>query len=162
MIIRSAQYIDAAAIARLYNPYILSTTISFEEHPVSQEEMLTRIQDVQSAGLPWIVAQADQQVMGYAYASKWKARSAYRFAVESSVYIAQEARGRGIGTQLYEALLSEIKASGLHSVIGGIALPNKASVRLHEKMGYEKVAHFKQVGFKFEQWVDVGYWQRHL
>jgi L-amino acid N-acyltransferase YncA len=162
MIIRSAQHADAADIARLYNPYILSTTISFEEEPVSPEEMLARMQGVQSAGLPWIVAQADHQVLGYAYASKWKARSAYRFAVESSVYIAQEARGGGIGTQLYEALLSELKASGMHIVIGGIALPNEASVQLHEKMGYEKVAHFKRVGFKFEQWVDVGYWQRHL
>ena len=159
MQIRDAVADDAKAIAAIYNPFIANTTISFEEEPVSDAAMAQRIADVQAGGLPWLVAQQDGKVVGYAYATKWRVRHAYRFSVESSVYLAPECAGKGLGTALYTALLEQLAQRGCHLVIGGIALPNEASVALHEKMGYEKVAHFREVGFKFGRWLDVGYWQ---
>jgi phosphinothricin acetyltransferase len=102
------------------------------------------------------------QILGYAYATKWRARAAYRFSVEVSVYLASARRGRGWGKQLYTALLDDLAKRDVHAVIGGIALPNEASIALHEKMGFQKVAHFERVGFKNQQWIDVGYWQKLL
>jgi len=162
MQIRDAVADDAKAIAAIYNPFIANTTISFEEEPVSDAAMAQRIADVQAGGLPWLVAERDGKVAGYAYATKWRVRHAYRFSVESSVYLAPECAGQGLGTALYVALLEQLRARGCHLVIGGIALPNEASVALHERMGYEKVAHFREVGFKFGRWLDVGYWQKTL
>ncbi|NVM78115.1 phosphinothricin acetyltransferase [Duganella sp. SG902] len=162
MQIRDAVADDAKAIAAIYNPFIANTTISFEEEPVSDAAMAQRIADVQAGGLPWLVAERDGKVAGYAYATKWRVRHAYRFSVESSVYLAPECAGQGLGTALYAALFEQLAARGCHLVIGGIALPNDASVALHEKMGYEKVAHFREVGFKFGRWLDVGYWQKTL
>ncbi len=97
-----------------------------------------------------------------AYAVLWKARSAYRFSVEITVYVAPGMAGRGIGSMLYSHLFAALQPLGVHAVIGGIALPNEASIALHEKFGMEKVAHFQQVGFKFNRWIDVGYWERIL
>lgn len=162
MQIRDAVADDAKAIAAIYNPFIANTTISFEEEPVSDAAMAQRIADVQAGGLPWLVAERDGRVTGYAYATKWRVRHAYRFSVESSVYLAPDCAGQGLGTALYAALFEQLAARGCHLVIGGIALPNDASVALHEKMGYEKVAHFREVGFKFGRWLDVGYWQKTL
>lgn len=121
-----------------------------------------RIADVQAAGLPWLVAEAEGVVAGYAYATKWRVRHAYRFSVESSVYLAPASAGQGIGTMLYRALLDRLRDGGFHLAIGGIALPNAASIALHEKLGFEKVAQFREVGFKFGRWTDVGYWQLSL
>ncbi len=159
--IRAATTNDAAAIAAIYNHYIANSIITFEETPVSADEMAARIAEV-TASLPWLVFESAGEVMGYAYASPWKSRCAYRFSVETTVYLAATATGRGIGTQLYTALLADLRGRSLHSVIGGVALPNAASVALHEKFGFEKVAHFKQVGWKFDRWIDVGYWELML
>jgi L-amino acid N-acyltransferase YncA len=150
---------DAAAIAAIYNHYILTTTISFEEDPVDADEMARRITSVLSANLPYLVAEIDGAVTGYAYATAWRVRPAYRGSVETSVYLRAGAHGAGTGTALYRLLLAQLGARGLHLAIGGIAQPNDASVALHEKLGFEKVAHFKEVGRKFGRWVDVGYWQ---
>ena len=98
-------------------------------------------------------------MLGYAYASRWQGRCAYRFAVEATIYLDSENTGQGIGLPLYSALLDAIKAHSMRSVIGGISLPNEASIRLHERLGFAKVGHFEKVGFKHDQWVDVGYWQ---
>ena len=124
--------------------------------------MARRIGDVQFASLPWLVAEEQRQVAGYAYAAPWKTRSAYRFSVEITVYLAPANVGRGIGSLLYRHLFGTLQTLGVHAVIGGIALPNPASVALHEKFGLEKVAYFPQVGFKFNRWIDVGYWERIL
>lgn len=156
--IRSATRDDANAICAIYNHYVLNSIITFEETPVAREDMAKRITDV-LATLPWLVEENAGRVVGYAYATAWKGRCAYRFAVESTVYVATDAAGQRIGTRLYEALIAELRERGLHSVIGGIALPNAASVALHEKFGFEKVAQFRQVGWKFERWIDVGYWE---
>lgn len=162
MHIRDAIADDARAIADIYNPFIADTTISFEEQLVTHAEMARRIADVREAGLPWLVIELDGAVLGYAYATKWRVRHAYRFSVESTVYLAPRAAGQGVGTLLYTALLERLRDAGCHLVIGGIALPNAASVALHEKLGFEKVAHFREVGFKFDRWLDVGYWQKTL
>lgn len=160
--IRDAIKGDSEAIAQIYNHYIENTAISFEEKPVSGSDIQHRIENVQGAGLPWLVAVEEGGVVGYAYATQWKERSAYRFSVEVSVYLSNLMQGRGLGAKLYETLFSKLNESGLHTVIGGITLPNPASVALHEKMGMKKVAHFEKVGFKFNQWHDVGYWQLNL
>ena len=160
--IRPATPDDADAICRIYNPYVANTTISFEEAPVAPDEMARRIADVHAAGLPWLVAEEDGRPLGYAYATKWRARPAYRTSVESSVYLDAGAAGRGLGTLLYRALLASLRALDVHMVIGGIAQPNAASVALHEKLGFRKVAHFSEVGRKFGRWVDVGYWELRL
>lgn len=162
MNIRNAIGDDAAFITSIYNHFVLTTSISFEEAAVPAPEMAQRIADVQAAGLPWLVAEVDGVIAGYAYATKWRVRHAYRFSVETSVYLAPESAGKGIGTTLYRVLLDQLRSGGSHLAIGGIALPNAASVALHEKLGFEKVAHFKEVGFKFGRWTDVGYWQLSL
>lgn len=156
--IRAATSADAQAIANIYNHYVETTRISFEESPVSMQEMAQRIAQVQVT-LPWLVASSKDQVLGYAYATAWRARSAYRFSAETSVYVSHAHHGKGVGRCLYAALLSELPKRGIKNVIGGIAQPNQASVALHEKLGFKKVAHFSRVGFKFDQWVDVAYWQ---
>jgi L-amino acid N-acyltransferase YncA len=160
--IRPASTSDGGAVARIYEHYVLNTSISFEEQPPLPTEMAERIREVSSNALPWLVAELGQRIVGYAFAVRWKGRSAYRHSVESSVYLDPACVGRGIGTQLYEALLDTLRPRLIHTVIGGIALPNAASIALHERLGFSKVAHFKEVGYKFGQWVDVGYWQRSL
>jgi phosphinothricin acetyltransferase len=157
--IRPVQASDAQAIADIYNEYILNSVITFEEQAITAQDMAVRFEEVSSSSLPWCVAESDGRVLGYAYASKWKGRCAYRFSVETTVYVDASSKGKGIGSMLYEALLAQLRAQKYHLAIGGIALPNAASIKLHEKFGFEKVAHFKEVGFKFGHWVDVGYWQ---
>lgn len=162
ILIRPATPVDAAAICAIYNPYVAATTISFEEDPVADGDMAQRIADVGKAGLPWLIAEEDGRLIGYAYATKWRARPAYRTSVESSVYLDGAAAGRGLGTLLYRALFDALRDMDVHMVIGGIAQPNAASVALHEKLGFRKVAHFSEVGRKFGRWVDVGYWELRL
>lgn len=157
--IRPALLADAEAIARIYNYYILHTVITFEEQVVALQAIVERLQEVRSAGLPWLVAESCGAVVGFAYASRWKERSAYRYAVESTVYLDPAALRVGFGSGLYAALLDSLRRQNVHVVIGGVALPNEASIRLHEKFGFRKIAHFREVGFKFDRWVDVGYWQ---
>ncbi len=160
--IRPAAPSDAAAIAEIYNHYVTQTVVTFEEVPVAAAEIARRIEEVRSASLPWLVAEEASQIVGYAYATPWKARSGYRFSAEITVYLAPGQSGRGLGSQLYDQLFPLLRARRIHAVMGGIALPNEASVALHEKFGLRKVAHFKEVGFKFDRWIDVGYWQRTL
>ncbi|WP_299587830.1 arsinothricin resistance N-acetyltransferase ArsN1 family B [uncultured Microbulbifer sp.] len=160
--IRPAEQKDANAIATIYNHFILNTSATFEEQEVSEDEIINRIKFIRNSNLPWLVKQIHGEVIGYAYASKWRERSAYRFSVESTVYIANNMKSKGLGTELYSALFTQLKERNIHNIIGGITLPNPASVALHEKLGMKKVAHFEKVGFKFGQWLDVGYWQAQL
>ena len=150
---------DAEAIAMIYNYYVANSVITFEEEPVNAEEMSGRIAEVRAQGLPWLVAEIDGTVAGYSYASKWKSRSAYRHSVETTIYLKNGLAGRGIGKKLYAALLPILRSRNVHAVIGGAALPNPASVSLHESLGFERVATFRQVGFKHGRWVDVAYWE---
>jgi phosphinothricin acetyltransferase len=158
LVIRDATMNDAEAICAIYNPIVLNTTTSFEEEAVPVADMAKRIQTI-SAKLPWLVAEPGGVLAGYAYASKHRERSAYRFSVETTVYVAPLMHRMGVGKNLYSALLDRLRALSLHAALGGIALPNPASIALHENCGFKKVAHFEQVGLKFGRWVDVGYWQ---
>ncbi len=162
VVIRPAALSDSETIARIYNYYIRETVVTFEEAEVSSEEMAGRLRAATSASLPWMVAEDQGSVIGYACASPWHGRCAYRFSVESTVYLDHRSTGRGVGTNLYRELLSILRLKSMHVAIGGIALPNPASVALHERLGFSKVAHFREVGFKFGRWIDVGYWQAFL
>jgi phosphinothricin acetyltransferase len=156
--IRPCTDADAAAVCAIYNHYIRDTVVTFEETPLEVAAMNQRIADV-GARFPWLVAEEAGEIVGYAYGTAWKARSAYRFTVESTVYLAPQYTGRGLGVALYSALLAELRRGGFHSVVGCIALPNAASVALHEKLGFKKIGVFSAVGWKFDRWVDVGYWE---
>jgi phosphinothricin acetyltransferase len=174
--VRPVRADDAGAVAALYNTYVLDTVATFEVVPVDAEEMGRRIARIVALGLPWLVAEddavaadggADSAVLGYAYAGPFRDRAAYDHTLETTVYVHSGARGRGIGTGLYAALFAALedltpeqsRYAPVHVLLGVLALPNKASVALHERFGMSKVAHLPAVGHKFDRWVDVGYWQ---
>lgn len=161
-VVRPALAQDAAAIATIYNHYVRHTFVTFEEEDVSAATMAERMHDVFRAELPWFVAELDGQLRGYAYATKWKPRFGYRFSVETSVHVDHDRGGHGVGSALYGVLLPELAARGFRTANGGIALPNDASVRLHEKFGFTKVGEFRDIGTKFDTWTPVGYWQKLL
>jgi L-amino acid N-acyltransferase YncA len=160
--IRIATELDSTKIVEIYNYYVLNTTVTFEEDLLEPDEMADRIGSTLENDLPWLVAEQDGQIIGYAYASKWKGRCAYKYSVESTVYLSDGIISKGWGSKLYAELLKVLKDKNFHVAIGGISLPNAKSVGLHEKFGFEKVAHFREVGYKFDKWVDVGYWQVNL
>ena len=156
--IRNAQPADALSIVSIYNYYIEQTTVSFETVPVSTEEMRDRIVSI-SEKYPYLVYEEGGKVVGYCYASSWKKREAYRHTVESTVYIDAAFQGKGIGRALMSRLIDELKARSFHTIIACITIPNPPSIKLHEKLGFEQVSVFKEVGYKFEQWLDVGDWE---
>lgn len=158
MIIRLCERHDAVQVCDIYNYYVDNTVITFEETSVSCGLMVDRVRNYMTR-YPWLVSESEEGIVGFAYATPWKERSAYRNTAEVTVYIRCGAFGRGYGKALYRALLLELEQRSCHVVLGCIALPNKASVGLHEAFGFTKVAHFSQVGYKFGQWLDVGYWQ---
>ena len=160
--LREATKADAAGIAEIYNYYILKTVATFEEQKVTTEDIEARLQEIKSLKLPWIVEESEGRILGYAYASRWKGRCAYRFSVEITIYLDPQTTNKGLGTLLYKSLFEKLRQLSYHVVIAGISLPNKASIALHEKFGMKKVGHFSEVGYKFSQWVDVGYWQGTL
>ena len=157
--IRNVTQNDASQLTEIYNYYIKNTVITFEKSEINEQEMANRISENLSENLPWIVFEEDSDLLGYAYASKWKSRCSYRFSVEVTVYLHNEIKGKGFGSQLYKELINQIKELKYHALIGGISLPNEASIKLHEKFGFKKVAHFKEVGYKFNKFIDVGYWE---
>ncbi|MFP6897939.1 MAG: GNAT family N-acetyltransferase [Roseibacillus sp.] len=157
--IRPATQNDAQRVVEIYNHYIESTIVTFEENPVGVSTMAERIAETQRS-LPFLVAENEEnRLAAFAYASIWKSRGAYCCTAETTIYVAPESIGKGLGTMLYPALIAELRARSFHALLGGIALPNEGSVALHEKFGFEKVAHLKQVGWKFSKWIDVGYWE---
>ncbi len=162
VLIREVVGQDSAAIAQIYNHYVLNTIATFEEQAVVAEQMVQRIDAITAQSLPWLVVEFEGKLAGYCYACAWKARSAYRHAVEIAVYIETGHTASGLGARLYQALFAALRKQQVHSVVAGIAQPNPGCVALHEKFGLRKVAHFSEIGFKFGQWIDVAYWQRTL
>ena len=163
--IRAATPADAGAIAAIYAPYVLSGTVSFETEAPDARAIRNRM--ASSDGLyPWLVATTGPDegdgVLAYAYATKFRDRPAYRYAVETSVYVSGAAQGQGTGRLLYEALIDTLRAQGFVQALGIIALPNDASIKLHEAVGFRRAGHFRDVGYKHGRWLDVGYWQREL
>jgi len=159
--IRPALPEDVPAICDIYNHYVGSTIITFEEEAVSHSEMARRISDT-TTQFPWLVTESEGGIVGYTYATHWKLRSAFRYTVESAVYLRPGSTGRGTGHEMYKTLIAQLQQRGIHSVIGGIALPNPASIALHEKLGFRKIGHFPEVGWKLGTWIDVGYWELTL
>lgn len=157
--IRPATTGDAQAIVAIYNHYIRDTIVSFEEEPLAAETMASRLEAVTEQGYPWLVAEAAGEVLGFAYGSPWNKRPAYRSSAEVTVYVHVDHPRRGIGRALYTELFERLGRMGMHTLIGGIALPNPGSQGLHESFGFRQVAHYEQVGHKFGRFIDVGYWQ---
>ena len=159
--IRTVEKDDSRDICNIYNYYVENTCITFEEQSVSVEDMQNRIENICVTN-PWIVYIEDDKVLAYAYGSPWRVRSAYRFSAELTVYVDRNHMGKGLGSTLYNELIELMREKGAHCLYGVIALPNEGSTILHEKLGFSKCGHFNQVGFKFDKWIDVGYWEKVL
>lgn len=159
--IRTAAVADAVAIQGIYAPIVSTTAISFEETPPSAKEIAQRIATTLQT-YPYLVAEEDGEIKGYAYASQHRARPAYRWAVDVTVYIAESARRQGVGRELYETLLPILEKQGFRAAYAGIAQPNARSVGLHESLGFVHIGTYPEVGFKLGKWHDVGYWRLSL
>lgn len=162
LLIRLAEDEDAAAIAAIYRPYVEDSRISFEESAPGAEEMRHRLTGDLPGYYPWLVGEEDGRMLGYAASSAFRTRPAYRWTVETGIYLAAGQQGRGIGRALLSALLGLLEHQGYVAAIGAIALPNDPSVALHEKLGFTNTGTYRGVGFKFGEWLDVGLWQKQL
>ena len=158
MNIRKVTLEDAAQITEIYNYYIKNTHHTFETEPLSLEETIERINKV-TAVYPYLVAEEDGEILGYAHAGRFKLRQAYEHSCEVMIYVKNDAKKRGVGTNLYLDLFNLLEEINIHVMIAGIALPNDSSVKFHEILGFTKAAHFKEIGYKLGRWFDVGYWQ---
>lgn len=158
--IRLATADDAAAIAAIYRPIVQTTSISFEIEAPDDEEMRRRI-SASLPSFPWLVIELPE-IAGYAYALPYRTRASYRWSVETSVYVHERFRGRGVGQALYAALFSILSAQGFVTAYAGIALPNVASVALHERTGFERIGVHHRAGYKLGKWHDVGWWERPI
>lgn len=156
--LRAAKLADAQSIASIYNWYIANSCCTFEEEPLGEAEMRERI-GMAEADKPWLVLEEEGVLRGYAYASIWKDRAAYKRSREATIYLHRDATGSGRGRLLYQHLIDELRQEPIHSLIASIALPNASSVALHESLGFTKAGQFSEVGYKFGKFVDVGYWQ---
>lgn len=145
---------DVDAIAAIYNYHILNTTVVFETQPFDAEKMQAMLTEIASS-YPFIIADDGGQLVGFAYVHAWKTKKAYDKTVESTLYIREDMKGRGIGSFLLQELLLQCRQRGLHAVIACITQENEESIRFHEKHGFQKVSHFRQVGRKFDRWLDV-------
>jgi len=159
--IRNAAPADAEQIAAIYRPIVLETAISFETTPPTASEIAQRIERAQEHH-SWLVAESGNAIAGYAYGSLHRARPAYQKSVEVSAYVAPDQQGHGVGRALYGALFERLSALGFHQAFAGIALPNEASISLHQSVGFVSVGVFREVGRKFDRWHDVSWWQRAI
>jgi len=156
--IREGIHSDAKTISEIYNHYILHSIITFETETIAPEEIIIRMEKYKQVG-PYLVYEDNGEVVGYAYVSRFRDRKAYENSIESTIYLKDGLGGKGIGSKLYAELLARVSLN-YHVIVAGIALPNDASVRLHEKCGFKKIGHFSEVGRKFDEWIDVGFWQK--
>ena len=159
VVVRPARVSDAAGIAAIYRPYVERHHFTFEESPPDAGEIALRMANPIH---PWLIAEEDGQVLGYASTSPMRNRAAYRWSIETGIYISPDAQGRGLGRALLSAHVDLLERQGFVTAIAGIALPNEASVALHEKLGFTLLGIERGVGFKLGQWIDVGRWQRDL
>jgi L-amino acid N-acyltransferase YncA len=161
--VRASTVSDVPAITEIYGQHVIEGTGSFEIVPPDLEEIAKRRNDIMKRGLPWLVAEVDDAVVGYAYAGPFRAREAYRFTVEDSVYVRPESSGQGVGRMLLEKLLEICREGGYKQMLALIGdSANIASIRLHERCGFQHVGTMKDVGIKLERWLDVVIMQREL
>jgi len=160
-VIRLATERDAEQIQAIYGPIVSQTAISFEAEPPTVEEMRRRIGET-FGHFPWLVCEQQEKILGYAYSSKHRPRAAYQWSVDVSVYIHAEARRMGVGRALYGSLFQILRLQGFYNAYAGIALPNPASVGLHESLGFTLVGVYHEVGYKLDAWRDVGWWELSL
>lgn len=161
-LIRPAGKVDAAGLVAIYRPYVEDSRVSFEETAPDTAEMARRVRGDRPGYYPWFVAEEDGRLLGYAASSPFRARPAYRWTVETGIYLAANAQGRGVGRALLSTLLEVLERHGYVAAIGAIALPNDASVALHEKLGFFHTGTYRGVGFKMGEWLDVGLWEKEL
>ena len=161
MIVRPVSPDDASAIAAIYRPYVTDTAITFELDPPDAAEFRRRIETI-TATHPWLVAEREGAVLGYAYGSTYRTRAAYRWVAETGIYLAGTAHGHGIGRALYTALLDELERRGFVAALGVMTAGNPASTALHERLGFRHVGTQPGIGFKQGAWHDVVFWQRDL
>jgi len=159
--IRPAQTEDFPAIAALTNIYIDTTAVHFSYAQVTADELRSQWEEGRER-FPWLVAEIGGAFAGYAKAGVWRTRDAYRWTTEVGIYIEPRFHGRGVGRELYALLLKRLRAAGFRSAIGGITLPNPASIRLHQSLGFEHVGTVRQAGLKFDAWHDVAFYQKLL
>lgn len=158
--IREARASDSEAVAAIYNHYILKTPVTFETEALAPAEMLARMEKF-SRNTPFLVYEEAGKIAGYAYASTFRERKAYEHTLETTIYLDPGECGKGIGKKLYARLIENV-SKNFHVIVGVIALPNAASVALHEGLGFVKAGHLHEVGRKFGQWIDVGYWEKRI
>jgi len=156
--IRTVDLSDCKSIADIYNYYIEATAITFEETPLTVPEMQNRVSGIREL-FPYLVYEECGEIFGYAYVDSFHSRSAYRFTLEDSIYLRNGCQGKGIGRALLDELLNEVKKRDTHSIMAKITLPNEKSIKLHEAFGFKNVGTLKEVGRKFDKWLDVGYWE---
>ncbi|GAA3621543.1 GNAT family N-acetyltransferase [Flavivirga jejuensis] len=159
--IRPLNLNDTKALLDIYNYYVLNSIVTFDDEALSLDVFKDKITRI-NTDYPFIVFEENNEILGYAYGSKWRPKPAYKHTVESTVYVKHDVLGKQIGSKLYTELLAQLKEQNYHIVLGGLTLPNDASVKLHENFGFKQVAHFKEVGLKFGKWLDVGFWQRRF
>jgi L-amino acid N-acyltransferase YncA len=158
---RLATIDDAPAIAAIYAPYVRDSIVSFETDPPGAAEIAARVDRI-GRQYPWLTASAGGRIVGYAYACENRSRLAYRWSVDAAVYVDPSAQGRGVGRALYQRLFELLRAQGYVNAFAGIALPNAASVKLHEAMRFTLIGVYRNVGYKLGAWRDVGWWQLAL
>jgi phosphinothricin acetyltransferase len=156
--IRSVTANDAAALCGIYNYYITNTVITVEEEELESAAMEARIRDI-AGTYPWFVWEEDGELLGYAYAHKWNERAAYRFSAEDSVYLRYDVLGRGLGRRLLGQVIAELRKMTIRVLMSVITMPNERSVALHESLGFQKAAEFREIGYKLNHWLNVGYWE---
>ncbi|TXG38897.1 GNAT family N-acetyltransferase [Seonamhaeicola maritimus] len=159
--IREFQLEDTQQLLDIYNYYVLNSVVTFDDKELSFEQFTEKVNKI-NAEYPFLVFEENNEILGYAYGSRFRPKPAYQNTVESTIYLKHSIQGKGIGTKLYSKLIEVLKQQKLHIVLGVLTLPNEASVKLHEKLGFKKVAHLEEVGLKFGKWQDVGVYQLKL
>ena len=160
--IRNITLDDASAVCRIYNHYIENTVVTFETSPVTEEEIQKRICDVVESDCPWYIGEINGEIIGYVYLHNFHPREAFFKTKEVAIYLHKDYSGKGLGSVLLESLLNKINPKKIHVLMAGITIPNEKSIKMHEKFGFKQISYMKEVGWKFDQWRDVGYWQLTL
>ena len=162
LVIRPYRPDDIPAVTRIYGHYVRETVITFETAEPDEVEMSTRFSTIAGKGHPLLIGEMDGKVIGYAYASTYRPREAYRFTCEDSIYLAPDVVGRGIGGQMLGRLIEESSKAGLKQMLAVITAERENSVRLHAKHGFRMIGRYEALGYKFDRWLDIVHMQRAL